>query len=252
MASSSAGLPQSSSPAYVREERTRPAHIGQVFFLGVLMLLFVGYLAYCVVSWGARHFQTTDEKRVLERQKILADRNAEDYKLLHDAPSWFKKDKGAVRVPINQAMELTIADLSKIKPHATDIPVTAQAPNAAPQAPDKGAASPTGNQQVNPSASQPTSLSPTPPPAPAPSPAPGGSPAGALDKGSAGPGTAPGGTVLPSATPTPPAAPAPSPAGSKVIPGDKPQPALEPTPAIHAAPGLDQAKPGATPGGTPA
>lgn len=251
MASSSAGLPKSSSPTYVREERTRPALIGWVFFFGVVMLLFVGLLAYNLVSWGTKHFQTTDEKRVLERQKILADRNMEDYKLLHDAPSWFKKDKQLVRVPISQAMALTIVDLSKIRPHVTDIPVTAQAPNAAPQAPDKGVASPTGTQQANPPSSQPPSLAPTPPPAPAPTPDASGTPAGALDRGTAGPGTAPGGSVLPAATPTPPPAPAASPSGAKVVPGNTPQPATAPSPAINAAPGLDQSKPGATPGGTP-
>ncbi len=114
-------------------------------------MLFVGYLAYCLIDTALSHFQTTDQKRVLEREKILADRLAEDHKLLKDEPSWFKKDKGQIRVPIATAMAMTVADLEKVKPHATDVPVTAQAPNAAPTSPDKGVASPTGS-QVNPPA----------------------------------------------------------------------------------------------------
>ena len=97
----------------------------------MVLLLFAGYLAYCVLNRGMEHFEDADTKRVAERQKILADRHQEDDKLLHDAPGWFNKDKGFVRVPIEQAMAMTVAELGRNKPHAA-YPIVAATPAPAP------------------------------------------------------------------------------------------------------------------------
>lgn len=264
MASTSIDPHSTPAAAYARHESARPTHIGRVYTIGVLLLIFAAFLTYCIINYGTGSFQNTDQKRVVERQKILADRLAEDTKLLNDQPSWFKKDKQLVRVPINTAMEMTIAELSMIKPHTTDVPVTAQAPAGAPTSPDKGVASPTGG-QANPPASQPVPSAPGAPAPPA-TPAVAPSPAGAVAPGSAGPGTAPGGATLPVGTPTPAPSVAPAPQAAPVAPAGAPVPGVSasPTPAqgsnsvapstpapSPSSPALDPSQPGATPGGTP-
>ncbi len=149
-------------PTEQREQPLRSTAFGGVFGWGAVLLLLVGILAYVFIVWGGvDHFTDADAARVLERQKILQDRNAEDYKYLHDAPSYFKKDAGLVRVPIDEAMKMTLADLQKIKPHAA-YPIAQSPPqnSAAPTSPDKGAGqdakTPGKTNDNNPPASNPT------------------------------------------------------------------------------------------------
>lgn len=114
-----------------------PLVVGRAFLLGMVLLIFVGYLAYCAFNFGLSRFEDADARRVKERQKILADRLAEDAKWLHGAPSWFNKEKQIVRAPIDEAMRLTAKELAAIPPHPADPielppPPAAAAPAASP------------------------------------------------------------------------------------------------------------------------
>ena len=90
---------------------------GWAFVWGTVLLLLAGLGTYLILGSAAADFQTVDQKRALERAKILADRLSDDQKILHDNPSWINKDKGLVRVPIERAMTMTIAELSQVQPH---------------------------------------------------------------------------------------------------------------------------------------
>ncbi len=207
-----------------------------------VVLLLVGALAWFVFGIGTGNFVDSDAKRVLERQKILADRNTEDTKLLHDPASWLAKDKGIVRVPIDRAVEMTIPDLQKVQPHPA-YPLTQSPPQPAnaPTSPDKGAGATTA--AVAPSASNPTVGQPSPAPVTAATPAPATSasnaPAAPANPPAAPAASAPAPSAVPAATPM--GVPAPSPdnnannPGNPPVPGTSAQPAA-PAPAPTAAP----------------
>lgn len=219
-----------------------------------ILLLLVGALAWFVFGIGTGNFVDSDAKRVVERQKILADRNTEDAKLLHDPASWLAKDKGIVRVPIDRAVEMTIPELQKVEPHpAYPLKQSPPQPANAPTSPDKGAD--TANAANNPSASNPTVGQPSPAPvvsAPTPAPATSASNApaaptpaapapSAAPVAPATPAPTPAATAVPAATPM--GVPAPSPdnnannPGNPPVPGTSVQPAAPmPNPAPTAAP----------------
>ncbi len=115
-----------------------PWLVGRAFLLGMALLIFVGYLAYCVFHFGLTRFEDADARRVKEREKILADRLGEDAKWLNGAPSWFAKEKGIVRVPIKEAMQMTATELAAIAPHAAD-PIAAASPAPATPSPTPAA-----------------------------------------------------------------------------------------------------------------
>lgn len=240
-----------------------PATTGWELFRGALVvaivLLLVGALAWLVFGYSTGSFVDSDAKRVVERQKILADRNAEDAKLLHDPASFLAKDKGIVRVPIERAIEMTIPELQKIEPHpAYPLKQSPPQPANAPTSPDKGAGA--GN-AINPPASNPTVGQPSPAPAAAvssPTPAP------ATSASSPVPTPAPTVASTPAPTPTPTVAPAPTPlpvAAPAVDSKHEPltAPPGQPTPTAAAAPATSDTTtptpaptaPVASPAGTP-
>lgn len=148
---------------------SNPFAVSRAFLLGMLLLLAVGLLAYGVINFGLARFEDADARRVKERQKILADRVAEDVKWLDGAPSWFSKDKKIVRVPIKEAMQMTAAELAAVAPHQADL-IEVAPPAAASPAPEPSpAAAPT------PAAGAPAPL-PGAEPAPSANPEPGASP----------------------------------------------------------------------------
>lgn len=119
-----AGLPRS------------PLVVGRAYFLAIILVIFVGYLTYCAFNFGMTRFETADEKRVKEREKILSDRLSDDAKWLHDAPGWFNKEKGLVRVPIDEAMRMTATELASATPHPADlIAANPGQPSGAPPSP---------------------------------------------------------------------------------------------------------------------
>ena len=122
------------------ETRTTPGPLqlaGQ-FTLGVLLLVAVGLFGWMIFGRLAGDYESVDAKRAQERYKILADRQTDDYKYLHDQPSWFAKDKGLVRVPIDEAMRMTLPALRADQPHAAYPIATPTGDNGAPTSPDKG------------------------------------------------------------------------------------------------------------------
>ena len=215
-----------------------PLKLAVQFTLGVVLLLLVGLLAWTFFGAAAHNFLTADGKRVLERQKILADRQTKDHKYLTDRPSWFKKDAGLVRVPLDQAMKLALADLQKTQPHAAYPVAGTIMDSAAPQSPDKGAGSVPGV-TANPGATNTTTGHPVPTPAPSATPAlPPGTQSGAQSS------PPPGGSPAPAA-PTPSAT---NPAPTQPNPTATPVPSPAATPAGSTQPtGNNQANPGAGP-----
>ena len=157
-------------PTEPRASAPGPLQLAGQFTLGVLLLVAVGLLGWLVLGSLAGDFKSADATRADERRKILADRQAEDYKYLHDQPSWFAKDKKLVRVPIEEAMRMTLPVLQANKPHAAYPIATPLPDNGAPTSPDKGAGS-TPGVNTNPTASNPTVGHPVPTPAPNPTPA---------------------------------------------------------------------------------
>ena len=152
-------------------------------WLGVVFLFVLfGLIVLAVVGPSPRSndYEQTRAKKRMERLKALNEENQKDLTTY----AWVDKNKGVARIPIDRAMELTVADLAQKKP-APAGPIVTPAPPAAPAAapPTAGSPAPAAHQQP----AQPT--------------APAGSPAG---QGAASP--SPGSQQSPSA----PASPAPA------------------------------------------
>jgi hypothetical protein len=207
----------------VRHRPSRWVSYWGVVLLFVFLLL-VGYLTYVFFDLGAADFQGADIVRAKEREKILADRQADDAKMLHGKPSWFSKDKGLVRVPIERAMSMTVAELSRVQPHPA-YPISQSPPQPASALASYGSLAPGKSTKATsplPTGAQPAG-SPAPVPAgalPAATPAPAAPDAAAAVSGSSpapapmevAPPTPGAGTIV-KPTPTP-AAPAASPAAT--------------------------------------
>ena len=223
-----------SVPPTEREQPPRLLALGSVFFWGAALLLIVGLLTALVIGWGGEdHFTDADAARVLERQKILQDRVTEDYKYLHDKPSWFKKDAGLVRVPIDEAMAMTLTALQTAKPHPA-YPIAQSPPqnSGAPTSPDKGAgqdAKTAGKtNDNNPPASNPTVGQPSPAPVVAQTPAP-------ATAASNAPAATPLPVPAPASVSAPAAAPVPTPSAAPAV-NVTPTPAATATPYTSAGP----------------
>lgn len=106
----------------------------------VMILLFVGLAIFLVGQRG--NIPTVDERSAEVRLKNLADLDAANQKILTQY-RWVDKNKGVVGIPINRAMDLIVAQLQTIKPHAAGpISLPAAAPAASPA--PAPAASPNG------------------------------------------------------------------------------------------------------------
>lgn len=123
-------------------------------WLGVV-LLFTLFGAIVLAIIGPTPRGDTYEKiRAENRIKKLKDARDEDAKALN-AYAWIDKSKGTVRLPVERAMELTVADLASKKPAVAGpiaTPETAAVPGGA-------AASPAPSPSAQPSgAPKPTSV----------------------------------------------------------------------------------------------
>ena len=262
-------------PTEPRATAPGPLQTAGQFTLGVLLLVAIGLLGWLIFGSLADNFKSADATRADERRKILADRVTEDYKYLHDQPSWFAKDKKLVRVPIEEAMRLTLPELQANKPHAAYPIATPPGDNGAPTSPDKGAGS-TQGVNTNPTASNPTVGHPVPTPVPNPTPS---QPATAKSQTESTPAptgasptptaAVPAPVAMPTATPMPSASAAPAAAapanndsnpGSAPIPGKEAQPMPTPVPQPTVAPAPQDisspapaasASPANAPGSTP-
>lgn len=181
-------------------------------WLGVVLLLLVfGAIAVAIIGPAPRG-DTYEQQRAQDRAKKLKDLHDEDAKAL-TTYAWIDKNKGTVRVPIERAMELTVAELANKKP-------TAAGPIATPPA----AAAPGGAAAASPAPTAPPQSTGTPKPTSVsgPNSEARGQPAAAVNPAPVQPKTQPGALASPAASPKSSAAvpvTSPSPASSTTPPG---------------------------------
>src|SRR5438309_7677573 len=170
----------------------------------VLLFALFGVIVVAVIGPGPRS-DTYERMRAEERVKKLKDARDEDAKAL-TTYAWVDKNKGTVRLPIDRAMELTVADLANKNP-APAYAITAPESSAAPG----GAATATPPPSASPQASgtpKPTSVAGQNSEAR-------GQPAAGVNPPAVQPSTQPGASASPAASPQSPAvAPAASPSVS--------------------------------------
>jgi hypothetical protein len=132
-------------------------------WLGVVCLfLLFGIIVLAVIGPSPRgtDYEETRAKKRLEQLKTLREENQKELTTY----AWLDKNKGLARIPIDRAMELTVADLAQKKP-APAGPIATPATQASPAGVPPGAQTPAS---ASPAAQQS-------PPAPA-SPAPASTP----------------------------------------------------------------------------
>jgi hypothetical protein len=158
----------------------------------VLLFAFFGLLALVVIGASPRG-NTYEKKRAKVRAEKLQAARAETTKAL-TTYAWVDKSKGVVRIPINDAMKLTVAELAQKTPApANPIATPAATPGAQATAPATAspAASPTASASGTP---KPTSVT-------GPNSESRNQPAAAVNPPPASPGTQPGASTAPGASP---------------------------------------------------
>lgn len=179
----------------------------------VLLFAFFGLLTLVVLRAAPRG-NDYEKKRAKARAEKLDAAQKENLAAL-TTYGWVDKTKGIARIPINDAMKLTLAELAEKKPAAAG-PIVAASPSAAPQS------SPTPSAAASPAASASTTPKPTsvtgpnseahnqpaaaikPPPAPpATQPGPNSSPAASPPSAAAKAQVSPSPSASPSAAGTP-------------------------------------------------
>jgi uncharacterized protein (DUF58 family) len=137
-------------------------------WLGVVLLFALFGVIVLAVIGPARRGNDYEEARAKKRMENLKTAREDAEKALNTY-AWIDKNKGVVRIPIERAMELTMAQLAQQKPAAAGLIATPE-----PQAPAASASpAPAGSPQPN-AARPPTS--PSPAAQASPSPAPGKTP----------------------------------------------------------------------------
>ncbi len=181
---------------------------GRVSFgawLGVVLLFMVFGLIVAVLIGASPRGNDYEAKRAKAREEKLKTTRDDAAKELNSY-AWVDKSKGVARIPIDRAMQLALADLSRKKtepagPIETPSPAAAQsagpqssatqtgaaAPSATPSAPAQGTAPPKAPSREGPA-----------------NPEIRGQPTGAANPPGAQPGTQPGPSATPAAVPSPP------------------------------------------------
>ena len=162
-------------------------------WLGVVLLFLFFGIFVLVLMAATPHGNTYEEKRAkarVEKLRTIRDAAAKDL----NSYAWVDKGKGVARIPIDRAMQLTLADLASKKPQPANpitTPAEAAAPAASPAAP---AVSPAASPSVT---AKPKALE-GPEPENRNQPAAAGNPPGAI------PGTQPGPGATPATSASPP------------------------------------------------
>jgi hypothetical protein len=183
-------------------------------WLGIVLLFgLFGAIAIAVIGPAPRG-DSYEKMRAENRLKKLKDARDEDVKALAGY-AWIDKNKGTVRLPIERAMELTVAELASKKP-APAGPIVAPEASAAPGG--AAAASPA----PSPSASPQSTGTPKPVSVSGPQSESRGQPAAAVNPPAVEPKTQPGASATPAASPQSSAAVAPAPNAS--VPGSSAPP----------------------------
>lgn len=165
----------------IRQQTQSPAPFSTWFGVVLLMFLF-GAIAVAIIGPAPRG-DTYEQQRAQNRETKLKQLHEEDAKAL-TGYAWIDKNKGSVRIPIERAMQLTVAELANKKPTAAGPIATpaAEAPAAAAPAP-AGSAQPGGSAKAS-SVSGPKSEA-------------HGQPAGAINPAPAPPSTQPNASASP-------------------------------------------------------
>ena len=192
----------------------------------VLLFALFGVIVLAIIGPAPRG-SSYEETRAKKRVEVLKTTRDEATKAL-TTYGWIDKNKGTAHIPIDRAMELTVAELAQKKP-APAGPIAAAETQAA-AAPANAAAPPAA-----PSASPQPSGTPKPAPVAGPTSEIRRQPAAAINPPSAPPGTQPGVSAPPTRSPPPPAAAQPNPGGSPpanptASPAGSPSPVPEKTP----------------------
>jgi len=175
----------------------------------VLLFVLFGVIAVVIVGPAPRG-DTFEKMRAENRMKKLKDARDQDEKALNGY-AWVDKNKGTVRLPIDRAMELTVADLANKKP-APAGPIATPAASAAPGGAAAASPAPTASPEKS-GTPKPTSVAGQNSNA-------GGQPAAAVNPPAVEPKTQPGGSASPAALPK----------SSVAVPAASASPALSTTP----------------------
>lgn len=108
-----------------RRRRRSPAGAFWAFWGALALMLLFGWLIWRLVR--PSEFKDVDARRADERTKIYNDVAAASEKALRDPASWLNKEKGTVRLPIDQAVRLTLGELKNSQPRAA-YPLTQSPP----------------------------------------------------------------------------------------------------------------------------
>src|SRR6476660_4213177 len=117
-------------------------------WLGIVCLFVLfGIIVLAVIGPSPRtsDYEETRAKKRMEKLKALHEENQKELTTY----AWLDKNKGVARIPIDRAMELTVADLAQKKPAPAGpiaTPATQTAPAAAP--PTGGSPAPAVHQQA--------------------------------------------------------------------------------------------------------
>ena len=133
-------------------------------WLGIVFLFALfGLIVLAVIGPSPRSsdYEETRAKKRMEKLKTLHEESQKELTTY----AWVDKSKGVARIPIDRAMEVTVADLAQKKP-APAGPIATPAAQAAP-----AAAPPTGGSPPPAAHQQPDTVKPAQPSAPAGSPA---------------------------------------------------------------------------------
>jgi len=191
-------------------------------WVGVVLLFVVFGLFVWVVIGASPRGDTYEAKRAAAREEKLKTLREEANKSL-TTYGWVDKTKGVARVPIDRAMELTLADLAAKKPVPAN-PIATPEPPASAAPPPSGAPPKAG--VPSPSPAPAGSGTPKPTAVEGPNSASGGQPAGVIKPAAVPPGTQPGPSATPAASPGAPSAQAPQ----SPSPRPAPSPAASPLP----------------------
>ncbi len=172
-------------------------------WLGIVCLFALfGLIVLAVIGPSPRtsDYEEARAKKRMEKLKALREETQKDLTTY----AWVDKNKGVARIPIDRAMEVTVADLAQKKP-APAGPIATPATQAA-----TAAASPTGGSPAAAASQQPGAAQPAQPSAPAGSPA--TSPAAPQGAAVSSPPSAIAASPSPATQQSPPAPASPAPA----------------------------------------
>jgi hypothetical protein len=183
-------------PESVASPRLETERISFGAWLGVVLLFIVFGLIVAVligISPRGNDYEAKRAKAREEKLKTLRDEATKDL----NSYVWVDKSKGVARIPIDRAMQLTVAELAQRKPEPAN-PIKSPSPAAPPATTQPGASQP------SPTPSAPPPQGSAPPKLPSiqgpTNPEIRGQPAGAANPPNAQPGTQP----APAAAPAPP------------------------------------------------